>query len=335
MKKILIYREQLFDLYTNKKLTTFQIADKLGCCQATVWKRLRQFGIRSRLPGTARVNITKNQLEQLYLKQKLSTWRIEKKLNIPRSTIHRKLKEFSVPTRDISDSHIIYQKKNFSGNLLEKAYLIGFRIGDLGVRKQGPNSKTIVVATGSTIKEQIALVNRLFESYGHIWIKEAKYHKINIYVILNQSFDFLLSKEFPAWVETDKSLFFAFLAGFSDAEGTISIFDKRAYYSLGNYDGNLLKLIYCNLNRFGINCKKPTRDNRKGKLNSQGYPYRSNYWSLHVHKKQDLLRLLQELKHYIKHKNKLQSLNSAIVNIQNRNKIFGENGSKPATNQEN
>jgi hypothetical protein len=316
-----ISREFLSELYEREKLTTFQIAEKVGCCQATIWKKLNYYGITPRLPGTERVNITKKQLESLYTNKKLSTWQIGEKFGIPRSTIYRKLKEFDVTIRDRATSHIIYPRKNFSGNLIEKAYLIGFRIGDLGVRKIYPNSKTITIASGSTIKEQIELINNLFKKYGKVWIKEAKNNKINIYSLLNESFDFLLSKTFPGWIKKDRNSFFPFLAGFTDAEGTISQNNKLDYYSLGNYDNGLLFMIYKTLNKFGIKCNKPTHDNRKGKTNSQGYTYKSNYWSLRIYAKKDLLNLLLELKPYIQHKNKVKALNTAILSIKLRNRL--------------
>ena len=52
-KKILLH------LYEKEKLTTSQIAEKMNCCQATIWKRLKEYGIASRLPGTERVNLDK------------------------------------------------------------------------------------------------------------------------------------------------------------------------------------------------------------------------------------------------------------------------------------
>lgn len=319
--KVKISKEQLKNLYQKENLTTFEIADKLGCCQATIWKKLKEFNIKLRLPGVERVNLTKEQLEDLYINKKLSTWSIERKLNISRGTIHRKLKKFNIKSRDRSDSHIIYSKTNFSGDLIEKAYLIGFRIGDLGVRKVYTNSKIICVASGSTIDEQIELINNLLKNYGKVWIKKTKNGRINIQVFLNLSFEFLLSKEFPSWVEKDKQSFFSFLAGFSDAEGHIGLSNNMAYFSLGNYDSKLLFILYENLNKFGINCNKPLADNRKGKVNNQGYKYNSNYYTLRIHKKSDLLKFLLEIKPYLKHGNKVKDLNRAILNIEGRNKI--------------
>jgi hypothetical protein len=316
-----ISKELLLKLYVEDKLSTFQIADKLKCCQATVWKRLRFYKIESRLPGIKRVNLTKEQLESLYLDKKLSTWKIEKILKIPRGTIYRKLKEYGIISRDRSDSHIIHLKNDFSCDLLEKAYLIGFRIGDLGVRRLYPNSKTICVASGSTKIEQITLIKNMFKNYSKVWIKQTDNGKINIQIILNESFNFLLDKKFPLWILEEKKYFFSFLAGFSDAEGCISKQNKIDYFSLGNYDKELLFIIHKNLNRFGIICKEPYTDNRKGKSNNQGYKYNSNYSSIRLYNKENLLYLLNELKPYIKHKDKVKALNMAILSINSRNKL--------------
>ena len=117
-KQIIISKKLLSNLYEKENLTTFQIAEKMQCCQATIWKKLIKYNIKSRLPGVERIDISKEELEELYLNKKLSTWKIEKITKIPRGTVHRKLKEFNIKTRDRADSHIIYFRKDFSGNLL-------------------------------------------------------------------------------------------------------------------------------------------------------------------------------------------------------------------------
>lgn len=325
VEQINISKESLSNFYERDKLTTFQIAKKLGCCQATIWKRLKDFNIKSRLPGVKRVKLTKEQLEDLYINKKLSTWKIENKIKIPRGTIYRKLKEFNINIRDRSDSHVIYSRTNFSEDLIEKAYLIGFRIGDLGVRKQYKNSKTICIASGSTVEEQIELIKGLFDKYGNVWIKRTKKNKINIQVFLNESFNFLLSKDLPKWIEKDKRYFFSFLAGFTDAEGHIGIGGRgQAIYSLGNYNKKLLIFIKTKLKKIGIGINGPYQSNNKGTYNSQGYIYNENYNQLVLTRKSDLLELLDNIKHYIKHKLKIRDLNCSIANILERNRKFGE-----------
>lgn len=311
-------KEELERLYGEENLTTFQIAKRIGCCQATVWKKLNQYGIKLRLPGIRRVKLEKDKLEHLYLEKKLSTWRIEKITGIPRSTIHRKLKEFKITSRDLADSHIIYPRKDFSGDLLEKMYLIGFRIGDLGVRKAHQNSKTICVASGSTIREQIDLIESLFNKYGNVWIKEAKNNKINVQVFLNNSFDFLLNKELPKEIEKNEEAFFAFLAGFTDAEGHIGINKGMAYYALGNCDLGLLIKIKGILRSFNIPSPNIITHKRKGKPTTNGYFYNFDYHTLRVNRKKDLLVLFNKLKEYSKHKKRIEALNRGLENIKLR-----------------
>ncbi len=321
MKKLNISKKIILNLYENEKFTTFQIAEKIGCCQATIWKRLKEFGISPRIAGPERVKISKKKLYHLYIKNKLSTWKLEEKLRIPRSTIHRKLKEYKIKTRNLSEANDKYPKKDFNGNMIEKSYLIGFRIGDLRVRKQHKNSRTISVGCSSTILEQIDLIRNLFKEYGKIWIKKNK-NIIYTEAYLNESFDFLISNKVPNWILKSKKYFFSFLSGFIDAEGSIKIYQNMARFSLGNYDYNLLEIIYKKLNEYEIMCNKPILDKRKGKYNNEGYIYRNNYGHFRIHKKEELLKLLKLIKPYIKHKNRIKDLNKAIYNILSRGIIW-------------
>jgi len=128
MKSILISKVDLKDLYLNKKLTTYDIAEFYNCSQGTIWKRLKEFNIKTRFPWN-KVDLSKKKLRNLYIKNRLSTWQIEKRLKISRGTIYRKLVEYNIQIRNLAQSHIIYPRKNFNGNKTKKAYLIGFAIG--------------------------------------------------------------------------------------------------------------------------------------------------------------------------------------------------------------
>jgi len=324
-KRVNISDNQLRELYQKQKLTTYQIANKLNCCQATIWKRLVKFNITRRTPYELNSNVpSKEKLIKFYTHRKLSTWQIEKKYGYCRGTIHRKLKEFGITTRDRADSHIVHPRKDFSGDLIEKAYLIGFRIGDLGIRKIWPNSKTICVASGSTIKEQIDLIESLFKDYGKVRIKTTKSNKTNIWVALNESFDFLLSKEVPTWIIRSKKYFISFLAGFIDAEGNVGIYNSQAKLQIGNYDKYILDLITKKLNGWGIICRGPYENDTSNYVHCEGYPYNKNYFQVCVNRKDSLLRLFAFLEPHIKHKNKIKDLKKARHNILKRNKIYGE-----------
>ena len=165
-KKVEILKKELKRLYQRDKLTTYEIAEIFNCCQTTIWKKLHKFNLKPRKAITRKTKIpSKKFLKRYYLKKKFSTWRIEKEFGYSRGTVYRKLKEYGIKTRSLAESNIKKPRRPFSGCLLEKAYLIGFRLGDLRVRKPYENSKTISVACGSTIKEQIILIKSLLSPY--------------------------------------------------------------------------------------------------------------------------------------------------------------------------
>jgi len=326
MSKIDIPKKNLKFLYKKKKLTTYQIADIYNCCQATIWKRLHEFNIKSRLPWNL-VDLPKKKLRNLYIKKNLSTWEIEKQYGYPRSTVHRNLREYNIKTRNIAESHIIYPRKDFSGGSMEKAYLMGFAIGDLRARKIGPKSETIHIDCGSTKLEQIALIKKLFKPYGKVWIsKPNKKGAIQIEAMLNDSFAFLLKKglKIDKWILKDNNYFISFLAGFTDAEGSIIVSGSgQAVYQLGNYNKNLLKQIRGKLIELGIVCPKLYSDSNKGYIDKEGYVRNDNYWSLRICRKFYLSHLLNLLTPHIKHLDKKKGINKVKNNISKRNKRFG------------
>lgn len=321
MKKIDIPKNELKRLYEKEKLTTHQIAKYFKCCQATVWKRLHAYNIKPRKPYELYARIPPRKLlKELYINKGYSNWKIGEKYGYNRSTVYSKLKQYGIKIRTPAESHIRYPRVSFCGDLIEKAYLIGFSIGDLRVRKKG---ETISVECGSTKKEQLNLIKDLFKKYGHVWIsKPNKKGAINIGSNLNLSFDFLLGKKMPTWILKKKSYFSSFLAGFTDAEGSIGIYGGAAVYQLGNYDNELLSIIHNKLNNTGIITRNLSEDKTKGYVSKDGYVRNQNYWHLTVGRKIHLLKLLDLIEPYLKHEKKKRDLNIARMNIVKRNKKY-------------
>jgi hypothetical protein len=326
MVLIKISKIELKELYINRKLTTYEIADIYKCCQATIWKRLHWFNIKARFPWNT-VNLPKGKLENLYVKKRFSTWKIEEKLGISRGTVYRKLFNYGIKRRNRAESHIIYLRKNFDGNKIDKAYLIGFAMGDLRVRKIYPHSETIHVDCGSTKKEQIDLILKLFKPYGKVWIsKPNKKGNIQIECFLNETFKFLLKKRIlmDKWIFNSKKCFMAFLAGFTDAEGCFSITNKGlAFYSLGNYNKAVLYQIYKKFLQFRIECRAPFISSKKGYVNKNGYVHNGDYWILSIIRKKFLLKLFNMIGPYLKHRKRINDMERAKENIRIRNIKFG------------
>lgn len=270
-------------------------------------------------------HIPEEVLRELYLHQRLSSRKIAKLFGCAYTTIDTKIRLAKFPIRNLAEAHIIYPRKNFSGDLIEKAYLIGFRIGDLRVRKFYKNSETILVGCGSTRKEQIDLIEKLFSKYGRVWIgKPSKSSSINIECHLNNSFEFLLKPKLEKWIARNKKYFLSFLAGFTDAEGCISVSNGQAFYSLGNYDIELLKKIKYLLEVYDIKTHKITCSFRKGLLAQHGYRYNHDYWTLRISRKKVLMKLFALLESHLKHAKRLECLKRARENIILRNQLYGE-----------
>ena len=306
--------DEICHLYTNKRLSSTKIAKKYGCCKATILKRLRKANVKMRDAGLPRLKISDEELKRLYIEERLSTWKLGKLIGCGRSTVHRKLRKLEV-IKDIATSHIKYSRKPFSGDATEKAYLTGFAVGDLRVRKVGKRSKTIKIDCGSTKKEQIDLIKDLFSGYGRVWISKPKNGRIQIEAFVGDSFEFLLNcRNKLGWIFGGKGVV-PFLAGFTDAEGSIFITNNKVIYSLGNYDHELLLAIKKRLQSYGI--ESHIYYSRKRHV-IDGYKQKRHYWQLRVHKKRELLKLFNMLGPHIRHRKRKIDMQRAINHISRR-----------------
>lgn len=314
--------EEVLNLYSHKKISSSKIAEKYGCCKATILKRLRTADAKIRKAGVSRLKVSDNELKELYANKKLTTRKIAELFKCGRSTIHRKIAKLGI-ARDISVSHMKYPRKPFSGSDVEKAYLLGFAIGDLRVRKVGKRSKTIKVDCGSTKNEQIGLIYGMFSKYGHVWIgKKTKSGKKQIEAFVGDSFDFLLDgRQKAAWA-LKGDCFAPFLAGFTDAEGSIFITNGKAAFSIGNYDEELLRLLREGLLKRRIWPVRIYRARKRYQI-AGGYKQKHHYWHLKINGKEQLLKLFNMLTPYILHEKRKEDIQKALKNIALRDSKSG------------
>ena len=265
--------------------------------------------------------LTKNFLQKTYQKAGLSTWAIEKEYGYSRSSVYNALKKFDIPTRSIAQSHIKYTRKDFNGSLSEKAYMLGFAIGDLRVRNHNKKrSETISIACGSTKKAQIDLIEGLFSKYGRVWkSKENNRGVVNVEAFVNKTFSFLLpdQREYT-WCAKQKKHFFSFLAGFTDAEGSFYISSGKAFIAWGNYDRDILEFFRENLAIHQIKTPKVSSDKLKGYRGAHGYVRNKNYHHVSVCRKSEVKKLIKNLKPLILHKDKTKRLAIIEENIKLR-----------------
>lgn len=334
-KEITILKESLKYRYEKKGLSVRKLANIFACSPTTIQRRLHKYHIRVRPSMSVKLNIPKNRIKFLYEQRKKSTIQLAKIYSCSWKTILNRLREYNIKTRDISEAHIKYPKKDFSGNLIEKAYLIGFSIGDLHIRKYEKNGKVISAVCASTNPGQIRLIYNLFKKYGYVRINPPnKRGIIRVECALNHSFNFLLNKEdkIEPYILLNDKLFFAFFAGYLDAEGDLGVNSNNiASLRLGTYDKNILSQIQNKLINKGISSTL-TLDRPKGskvnlpkgyKHNNREYKTNHDFWRLAVYKKRALWEVLDRIAPYLKHPRMKSGLLEAKKNIYWRNQAFG------------
>lgn len=263
------------------------------------------------------IKVEKNELEELYVKQQLDGRTTAKILGVSSWTAWNRLKLFELPIR----RQIPHPKISFSGDLKERAYIIGFRTGDLYVMKKSPNC--IKVEGSSSQSIFLEIVKRIFGKYGIIKIYEKKGNitekSFKIISYLDSSFEFLIEKlnEMPELIMNDNECFLSFLAGYSDAEGSWIIANhiqkvgksKDSIFSLGSCDKTIMHQIHQKLKELGFNShlylsKKAGTSTQLGKYHSDFY--RIRLYGKHVAK---LAKIILPFSH---HENKQKSMEEII-----------------------
>ncbi len=266
----------------------------------------------------AKIAIPKTELKRLYLKERWSPAKIGSKFGCNAITVRNRLIEAGIPLKSKSEAQTRYQRKSFSGSPASKAYMLGFRYGDLNVYQPKGASKTIVVRSHSTHLVQGNLFKELFSKFGMITVSVGKQStQMNCY--LDLSFSFLLDKypsEIQKWLHSENSLQWAFVAGYVDAEGTFGLNQGRGRFKIDAYDQEILFDMHALLQRSGIESKLSVIA-KKGE-NDYGWEWKHDLWRLSVNRAGSLERLIRSLMPYLRHEKRVSDANMVLLNIQQR-----------------
>lgn len=256
----------------------------------------------------------------MYLGQKLNPQKIGEKLGCSFATIRNRLKEFGIPLRSPSVARQRFEKFDFSGDPVEAAYLLGFRIGDLNVYV--PNvrtSNTVVVRCHTTDNPQVELMREVFSKYGAVRVSKSV-HGYNVNCFLNRTFDFLLPKRMSEGIGNDNQIAAAFIAGYVDAEGNFIVNQGRARFKMDSYDREVLSWTHGWLRGNGIRSmfrqigKKGDTQMIRGKQGS----YHGDLWRINVNEAQSLKKFIMLLLPYLRHSRRIQQVQEMLDNIETR-----------------
>lgn len=309
---------KLKDLYLKRKLSLLKIGNILGYSSRTIEIKTKECKIPLRKPGIIPPNISDKTLKRLYVQKRMSSRKIARIYKCAYSYIDKRIKLLKIPRRNLASAHIISKRVNFSEDQNEKAYLIGFRIGDLRVRKMYKNSESILIDCGSTKSEQIKLIKRLFRRYGRVWVgKSKKSGKTQIEIGVNETFSFLLPKflTFPSWTMNSWKAFLNILAGFIDAEGSFFLSRNRGFFSLGNYNKEILEQVNLKLHAHNFQTRL-FMGAKKGYTGKDGYSHNQDYWILTISRKLDLSRFIKLIRPFLRHKDRINKMEIVFKNIE-------------------
>jgi len=343
MKRKLPSKEDLYNLYINKKMSARQIGLLFNLGKTTILELMKKYDIKTRSKSETskmiihpiKYNIPKKDIERLYHKEKLSMGQIAEKYGVHSSLIFNKMKKYNIPTRtfeegnrlsiprrsmNIAKAVIKYPKKQFSNNLMEKAYLLGFTSGDLHVSKN-KYGQTIKVDTSTTKEVQIELVKSLFEPYTKVGAGRNKYGNTMLYCNLDLSFSFLLdykNDKIPKWILNEDKYFILYLAGYIDAEGHFGVYNGIGAFSLGSYDKGILFGVANQLEKFNILTEGPKLECKKGYIDKRGIKWNGDLWKFRIRRMRELYKFINIIKPYIKHKKRYNDMISVEKNLLSR-----------------
>lgn len=264
--------------------------------------------------------ISYKKLKKLYLGKKLSSYKIASLLGISQSWVMVNLRKHAIKSRTISEAKILtrpwYKRKDFNDNQRKKAYMIGFRVGDLYVSQTSPKSLTIRISSNSAISEQRKLFKKLFQNYGHIWEGNPdKKGAVLVRCYLNKSFDFLLPKKdhIEDWILKNENNFLEFLAGYIDAEGTFCV-GKNKVFSLSSQDKNIIHKIQIKIKTLGIECNIPTLVRKENEMDKNKVKSNKDVWGLRIYKRDTLLKFIKLIEPFIRHRKRRKDM----LNLKNK-----------------
>lgn len=266
-----------------------------------------------------RKEISRAILENLYFDKGLPLRTIATNLGISEPTVRDRFKGHGLVLRKRGSWMIKYPKTPFNGDEQEKAYILGFRIGDLNVYLPSERSTIIVARTNSTHDDQIQLMHLLFGKYGGVTVSGKEGTK-NINCFLDSSFSFLLVKkpyQVDTWIKINFQNCLAFTAGYIDAEGNFIINQGKARFTIDSYDEEVLKWMHEWLQHNGIKSKLRLIG-RRGGVRYGGGCWNNDLWRININEANSLHNFCELVLPYLRHRKRINDVNKCLTNIMDR-----------------
>ncbi len=320
-------RDDLERMYLNEHLSAMKISAQYGlkyenpkCGETLILYHLRHRGIARRGCADHVRKVTKEMVDEWARRYESG-----ESLNqiaageLSPVTVFSHLRKRGMKLRDKVEAQIKavtkHQKRPFSGDPLEKSYMLGYARGDLWI---GTHGRAIRARTSTTHPAMLEVFTELFSKYGPIYEYPRKCEltgfEWSVDADLDTTFEFL--KQRPEEWLSDKSKFLSFLAGFFDAEGSI-LYHKKGLdgafeLMLPNLEVGLLQTIAGKLNSYGLHPKLRLQPRKNDLRVINGYVVRASgqIWRIEITRYAEVKQLLQELP--LRHREKVHKAAIAL-----------------------
>lgn len=261
--------------------------------------------------------ITKERLVFLYHQKGMSSIEIGKRYGCHPMTVRNRIKELAIIKKTPSASRQKYSKKDFSGDLVEKAYLQGFSDGDMNIYVPPYlSSETVVARCHTTQLVQVKLIKQIFSQYGKVTVSKSRYG-YNVNCFLNLSFSFLLydRKAIPPWIKSSVRIWSSFVAGYVDAEGSFGLNQGKARFKVDSYDLITLRSI----KEWAENKNIRVSLRQIAKKGQQQYfvpiPFNGDLWRLNINDISSINKFIDALNPFSKHETRKKQMLISKNNI--------------------
>jgi len=311
-------KEDLERLYIVERMSAAKIAKVYGLkyknakvAESTVLYQLKKHGIKRRDAALHVRKVTEEMVDQWVTRyQAGESLKQIAGDDLSPVTVFLHLRKRGIKLRDKVEAQIQvvtkHERRPFSGDEIEKAYLMGLRYGDLHVVRHG---RAIRVRVSTTHPAMADLFESLFAPYGYVarYPRKAKLvdFEWTLECDLDDSFNFLIKKLTVAELEKlSRVEMIAFLAGLFDAEGSVLLHNKRGRgnpeAAFSNTEDELLLYVMKAVHQLRLHCKLSWIIQGEDRKGITGYSRRGQVILWRFREVQRFLRLLP-----IKHGEKL------------------------------
>lgn len=300
-KELAFTKQQLVNLYEKQRLSLNEIGKRYGCGGTNILYWMKKYKIPRRKSPHG-VFIDPVLLKKLYWNSDMSSEELGNFFGVNARTIRKKLKNFGIKRKTVSQALTVKKKKKWSGTLKQKAYLLGLRTGDFHAKLL---KKTVRVQTSTTHPALKKLLKMALGQWGEYREYYSKDHRRCdewfIYIDLHESFDWIVDKpqEIPQWILENNEYFYAYLAAYIDCEGSICVIKNRQHVRLmlgiRTGDRTILEQINKKLSELGYTSHIYESQRRGEPVRRFGGTLNVDIDELKIYKQKDLLRLYQKL----------------------------------------